>query len=428
LPSHHASNAPFRLPSLPLLLAAAALAVVLSACQSEVVCASGEIVLDGRCVSLQSDPQNCGEIGRACGTGESCSAGLCCLGSQCPPAVYAACFNTNSLQGMTPAAAPVGAPLGLDEGGPMALAWRGAEIWVANSMSNTLDRLAASPAGLAPVGPLPSITIPLAAGYADLEAIAEKDGLLYVANAAVGSLVIVDPSRGSPIVGEVMLGGSSSPQGIAIQGGKAYVTLRAANEIAVVDLANHSVTRRVSVSALASVGASAMPGRIVVSGDRAYAVLWNLDPYTDPFIWSPGGNGRLAVLDTSTDALVPAASPVDLGASCLNPGGLAVEGSTLWVTCGYQKYDPSGGQPFQGASFVPVDISGAVPVVGAPVPAGAYGPGPIAFCNGVGYAGDRYSGSILRLDPTARSVIGASPVCPASAYGFAMVADVICGR
>jgi YVTN family beta-propeller protein len=424
VPTRPAARRPLAVPA----LLSAALALALPACKSEVVCATGELALDGRCISLQSDPQNCGEIGRACAAGESCSVGLCCLGSQCPPAVYAACFNTNSLQGVTAAAVPVGAPLALDEGGPMAFTWRGTELWVANSMSNTLDRLSVSPAGLAPATDLPTITIPISGNYADLEAIAEKDGLLYVANAAVGSVVVVDPTRTSPIVAEIQLGASSSPQGIAIQGGKAYVTLRSSNEIAVVDLATRTVAKRVSVAALASAGASAMPGRIVVSGGRAYAVLWNLDPFTDPFIWSPGGNGRLAVLDTTTDTLVAGATPVDLGASCLNPAGLAVLGSTLWVTCGYQKYDPAVVQPFEGASFVPVDLSGALPVVGAPVPAGAYGPGPIAFCNGVGYAGDRYSGNLLRLDPATRTVLGTTPACPASAYGFAMVADLACGR
>jgi DNA-binding beta-propeller fold protein YncE len=329
----------------------------------------------------------------------------------------------------------VGAPFGLDASGPIAFAWSGTELWVANSMSNTLDPLAVSPLGLAPVATIPPVVVPISGPYADLEAIAEMDGLLYVANASVGSVVIVDPSivRTDPatenrIVGEVLLGATTGPQGIAIQGGKAYVTLRASNEIAVIDLARRAVTKRLSVASLASTGASAMPGRIVASGSRVYAVLWNLDPFTDPYIWSPGGHGRLAVVDTTTDTLVPSASPVDLGAGCLNPAGLAVDGSTLWVTCGYQKYDPATVQPFEGASFVPVDVSGPVPVVGAPVPAGAYGPGPIAFCNGVGYAGDRYSGSILRLDPATRAVLGASPVCPASAYGFAMVADVACGK
>ncbi len=418
-----------RRPYLPLAVASFALAASLSACNSQLVCASDQVVIGGRCVSLQTDPGNCGGVGRACASGESCSGGICCLDTQCPPAVYAACFNTNSIQGTTTDAIPVGAPFGVDASGagPIAFAWSGTDLWVANSMTNTLDRLAVSPTGLAAAGTLPSVTVPVAGPYPDLEAMAEQDGILYVANAAVGSLLVVDPSKANPIVAEVSLGDATSyPQGVAVQGTKAYVTLRGTDEIVVVDLPNRRVAKRLSVASMASPGGTAMPSRIVLGIDRAYVALWNLDSVTNPYVWTPAGNGRLAVVDTLNDTLAQSTA-VDLGPSCLNPGGLSVQGTTLWVACGFQKFDASAPQPFQGASFVPVDVSGA-PVVGAAVAAGDHGPGSIAFCNGVGYAGDRYSGSWLRLDPVGRTVLDATSVCPPSAYGYAMVADVTCGK
>ncbi len=419
-----------RRPGLPLAVASIALAASVSACSSQLICASGEVVISGRCVSLQTDPNNCGAPGRACGAGESCSAGLCCLGTQCPPAVYAACFNTDSIQGATTEAVPVGAPFHMESSGagPIAFAWSGTALWVANSMSNTLDRLTVTPTGLAAAGALPSVTVPVTGPFPDLEAMAEQDGILYVANAAVGSLLIVDPSKSSPVVAEVSLGDATSyPQGVAVLGSKAYVTLRGTDEIVIVDLPTRSVAKRLSVASMASPGGTAMPGRIVLGMDRAYVALWNLDAVTNPYVWTPAGNGRLAVVDTLNDTLAQTA-PVDLGASCLNPGGLSVQGITLWVACGFQKFDASVPQPFQGASFVPVDVSGPTPLVGAAVPAGDHGPGSIAFCNGVGYAGDRYSGNMLRLDPVGRTVLDATAVCPPSAYGYAMVADVTCGK
>ncbi len=431
VPSNHPRHAAgSRLHALLVATASIAISSSLPACSSQLVCASGELAISGRCVSLDTDPANCGAVGRACGAGESCSGGLCCLGTQCPPAVYAACFNTDSIQGATSDAVPVGAPFHMESSGagPIAFAWSGADLWVANSMSNTLDRLAVSPTGLTAVGTLPSVTVPVSGPFPDLEAMAEQDGILYVANAAVGSLLVVDPSKASPIVAEVSLGDATSyPQGVAVQGTRAYVTLRGTDEIVIVDLPTRSVAKRLSVASMASPGGAAMPSRIVLGVDRAYVALWNLDAVTNPYVWTPAGNGRLAVVDTLNDTLAQS-TPVDLGASCLNPGGLAIQGVTLWVACGFQKFDASVPQPFRGASVVPVDVSGPTPLVGAAVPAGDHGPGSIAFCNGVGYAGDRYSGSVLRIDPAGRTVLDATAVCPPSAYGYAMVADVTCGK
>ncbi len=401
----------------PLLLAAA-----LSGCKTEVVCTSTQVLCDGQCTSLQSDAASCGACGRACGAGESCSEGLCCQGSQCPPAVYAACFNGNAVQGATAAPAAVGAPVAV-ESGPISLAWRADALWVANSLSNTLDRMRVSPAGLAPDGALPTVRIPVSGPFTDLEFLGEWNGLLYASNAAVGSLVVVDPSAAAPIVGEVDLGAFSFPQGMAFSGGKGFVALNGTGEIAVVDLATRTVTGRVALSSLASPGASPLPSRLAVVDGRVYVTLWNLDA-----TFAPAGNGRLAVLDAATGALLPGVNPVDLGSGCLNPAGLAVQGSTLWVTCGFFPYTAVSAADITGAGLVPVDLSGSTPRVGAAVPAPGAAPGALVFCGGTGFAGDRFSGNVLRFDPVAGSVSGRGLVCAPAPGGSSFVADVACGR
>lgn len=402
--------------------AALLLATALSACKTEVVCTTEQVTCNGQCTSLASDPANCGACGRSCGSGESCSAGLCCQGSQCPPAVYAACFNGSAVQGATAAPVAVGAPVAV-ESGPISLAWRGTSLWVANSISNTLDRMKVSPAGLAADGAFPTVAIPVTGPFSDLEFLAEWNGLLYVSNAAADQLLVIDPAAAQPIVGAVALGSFAFPQGMAFTGNKAYVALNGSGEVVVVDLAARVVTRRIDLSALASPGGLALPSRLAVAGDRVYVTLWNLD-----FAFAPAGNGRLAVIDTTTDALAPSVNPIDLGGSCLNPAGIAVLGGTAWVTCGFFPYTATSAADITGAAFVPVDVSGAAPVVGSAAAAPLAAPGALAFCNGVGFAADRFSGNVLRFDPAARTVTSRGLTCPPSATGSSFVADVICGR
>jgi hypothetical protein len=221
----------------------------------------------------------------------------------------------------------------------------------------------------------------------------------------------------------VPLGSFSFPQGIAFHGTKAYVALNGSNGVAVVDLSARGIAKTIDLSGLSSPGKVALPSRMTVVGDRVYVALWNLDPaYSHP------GNGRLAVIDATTDALVPFVNPVDLGGSCLNPAGIAALGSTLWVTCGFFPYTATSAADIIGAAFVPVDVSGAVPVVGAAAPATLAAPGAISFCNGVGFAADRFSGNVLRFDTATRAVTSRGLVCPPSGTGSSFVSDVICGR
>ncbi len=398
------------------------LAASLAACKPEVVCTTEQVICDGQCTSLSSDPGNCGACGVACGAGESCSNSQCCSGAGCSASVYAACFNGSAVQGATAIPFAVGAPVAV-ETGPISLAWRGTSLWVANSISNTLDRMKLTASGLAPDGAFPTVNVPVSGPFSDLEFLAEWNGLLYVSNAAVGSLLVVDPSAASPIVAEVLLGTYSYPQGIAFHGTNAYVALNGSNAVAVVNLTTRTVTGNVDLSSLAgpAPGASALPSRLAVVGTRVYVTLWNLDAF-----YAPAGNGRLAVIDTTTGTASPA--PVDLGNGCLNPAGIAVQGSTVWVTCGFFPYNAASSADITGASFVPVDVSGASPVVGAAVPATRAAPGALTFCEGMGFAADRFSGNVLRFDPVSRAVTSRGLVCPASGTGSSFVADVICGR
>ena len=62
------------------------------------------------------------------------------------------------------------------------------------------------------------------------------------------------------------------------------------------------------------------------------------------------------------------------------------------------------------------------------MPASLAAPGALAFCDGVGFAADRFSGNVLRFDPAARAVTSRGLVCAPPATGSSFVADVICGR
>ncbi len=414
--------------ALPYLLCLALAA--LSGCSKDLVCSADQLVCGGACASIQTDPKSCGACGHACAAGEACQSGICtdCAATgTCDVAVYAACFDTNTVQGAGLDLAALAAPLATDAG-PIALARSGTDLWVANSLNNTLSRIGF--AGARAIENQAVTLVPSSAGFSDLEFLTEHEGLLYVSNSAAGTLVVVDPAK-KAVVDEIPLaltpGEFVNPQGIDFVQGKAYVALQGANALAVVDVSKEATCAHPTASSCGKVlpridlGANAAPSRVLsfVQGTGAtgklYVTLDNLDA-----TFSPAGDGKLAVIDPSVDAVAQTLTLT----GCQDPADATLASTTLWIACGFQAFGAS--PPATGAGFISVDLATQVPTVQQLVPT-TQQPGSLALCGGKIYAGDRASGDLLRLDPAVRTVTaGASPVCPANAHGFAFVSAVAC--
>jgi len=390
---------------------------------------------DRACVDLSADARNCGACGRACAVNERCAAGRCAAD------LYLACFNTAELREATAALEPAGVPLAVPPA-PVGLAWLGSDLYVASAASGGAETVWR--AQLDPPAVRVDSILQTAVAQPDLEYLAAHDGLLYVAHTSVGTLLVVGP--GGAVVDEIPLRAAAadpnpSPQGIAFDGGTAYVALNASNEVVAVNVSAEpacaagtqappcgTVTARIGVQGLATSGAQAMPSRLAVAGGRLFVTLWNLDA---TFAVPAGSTGRLAVVDLAGNALDPTVASggvtglLDLGSGCLDPADVAVNGQTLYVTCG--AFDFSGTAPvIRGSGIAPIDLSGAAP---KPLPvvamSSAEAPGKLAFCGGAGYVGDRNSGTVFRFEPATQAISGKT-LCPAR-NGYAFVSDLACG-
>jgi hypothetical protein len=396
-------------------------------------CPGGFTACGRACVDLLADRFHCGACGNACPSGQACDAGACRADLQ------VACYATNEVLPVTSDLAPAG-PGRTTPAGPSALAVLGGAAYAANGYP-------AASVSVLPLDPaLPSRHVPLAG--TDLEAIGAYENVVFVANAAIGSVVLFRPS--GDVLDEIPMPAQQSgpnPRGIAIAGTTAYVALYgngpgSGQAIAKVDLSSlaacasgaaascGAVTGTIdlaSIAGAAAPGALPFPSAAASAGGRVYVALANLmedtiscGPTCSYTGWvKPAGDGRLAVLDPAAgDAVAIVPLP-----GCGNPGALAVLGSTLWVSCGALSYPD-----LAPSALVPVDLSRTPPAVGAPFLLPAIVAGKLAFCGGAGYVTDQSSGAVLRFDPATRTADDPTAVCPASAYGWAWAADVACSE
>jgi len=397
-------------------------------------CEPGLSACAGACVDPASDRYHCGACGRACADGESCRDGAC------RPEIYVACYASGDVRPVNAALEDAGLPVPTS-GSPQALAVSGLAIYAANGF----------PAGVAvlPFGPQLAPRVTVLPGD-DVQDLLAHSGAVLVSNSGVETVVVLDAS--GDVLDEVALPGEQpNPHGLAVAGDTAYVALfgRSLGEgvaptgqaVARLDLsglpaclaggagpcavAGDPIDLR-AVAGSAPAGGEPFPSRALTIGTRVFVTLSSLS-YADCgggfFDWcKPAGSGRLAVIDTAANDAV---SIVDLGPSCGNPGDLALDGDTLWISCG------SFGFPdLAPGALVPVGGIGAggTPSVGAPLatPAG-FVPGNLAFCGASGYVTDQASGAVLRFDPAARRA-DAPPVTVCPTVYFAWAADVECAE
>jgi DNA-binding beta-propeller fold protein YncE len=368
-------------------------------------------------------------VGNACGPDQGCLAGACadCATSigACTAEVVAACANLDQVRLLRSDLSLADAPLATDQL-PISFASVGGKLFVANSTSSTISTIVVSPPS-ATSGSAAIAVSSASAGYGDLEYLATYGSFLLASNAATNTLAVVDPVGGK-VVDEVPLPQGpygANPQGMAFAGSKGYLALNSLDAVALLDSSSMpGLTLRpttIDLLPLAIAPARPMPSRVVAVGTRIYVTLNDLDPTTYAPLAS--GHGRLVVIDSATDSLVGA--PVDLGAGCLDPSGMAVYGTTLWVACGFHAYDSA---QVTGGALVPVELATGTPVVGTPIALAQSAVGSVAFCDGQGYAGATESGTVIAFDPVARTVSATALACPPSPGKASYVSDVACAR
>ncbi len=396
-------------------------------------CPAGFSACGRACVDLLADRFHCGACGNACPSGQACRGGAC------RSDLAVACYATDEVVPVAADLAPAGAAWATPAG-PAALAVLGGAVYSANgSPSASVSVLPLDPA-------LPARAVALA-GW-DLEGIAAYENVVLVANAAIGSLVVLRPT--GDVLDEIAMPDQPSgpnPRGVAVAGTAAYLPLygdgthpTSGQAVAKVDLSPlaacasgaagscGAVTGAVDLAAVpgaADAGALPSPSAAVSAGGRVYVALANLREDTISCGTSctytgyvkPAGNGKLAVIDPAAGDAV---SIVDLP-GCGNPGALALAGSTLWVSCGALSYPT-----LAPSAIVPVSLAATPPAVGAPVALPAIVAGKLAFCGGVGYVTDQASGAIVRFDPATRIAEDPTTVCATASTGWAWAADVAC--
>jgi hypothetical protein len=415
-------------------------------------CPAGLTACGLACVDQQADRLHCGACGVACAEGQTCRGGAC------HSDVHVACGATAEIYPVTTALAPAGDPRLVSDG-----------LTALTLLDGVLYSASGYPAAAVDLTPLDAdVTLPVAhvgLGGSDLQGIAVHDNVVFVTNAGVGTLVIL--GLDGTTLDEIPVGAQQTgpnPRGLAFVGQRAYVALGGSDDtsgqaLAVVDLAGlqacaaeaapvacgaggacasgrHCVDDRcrlpcgrfertidLKVAGAYDAPGAPFPSRALAVGSKVYVTLGNLKfaDFGGGFAgwFQPAGSGRLAVVDT---ARADAVSVVDLGASCGNPGGMALSGSTLWVACGSLSFAAD-----WPARLLPVSLATA-PAPGAPIDPSPVIPNGVVICGGVGYVPDMSSGLVRTFDPATGAFGEPVEVCPLSGgpFPFAYVADVAC--
>lgn len=413
-------------------------------------CPAGLDDCSGACVDLQADRLHCG------GCGISCAAGQACRDGACRSDVQVACGATGQIFPVTADLSPAGGARAVSDG-LTALALLDGVIYSASGYpAASVDLTSLDPRAVLPVSHV-------ALGGSDLQGIDIHDNVVFVANAGVGTLVVL--ALDGTLLDEIPMGAQQAgpnPRGLAFVGSTAFVALGGSDDtsgqaLAVVDLAGLQACAAEAAPAACGAGGACpsgrhcvdgacrlpcgrvdrtidlkvpgaftapgapFPSRALAVGSKVYVTLGNLK-YADfgggfAGWFEPAGSGRLAVVDTARGDSV---GVVDLGASCGNPGGLALAGQTLWVACGSLSFPDA-----WPARLLPVSLA-AAPAPGAALDPSPLVPNGVVICGGVGYVPDMNSGKVRTFDPASGAFGSPVDLCPNGPFGFSYVADVAC--
>jgi hypothetical protein len=396
-------------------------------------CGAGLTPCGRSCVDLQNDPFDCGACGVTCAAGQTCRQGACHADLQ------VACFSTNDVRAVTAELAPAGDPRAAGQG-PIALVIEDGRVFAVNSISHSISSF--------PLDGALAGTEKFLAGD-DFEAVTAHGGVLFIANARTGTLIVYDPV-GERVLDEIPLGATTdgNPRAIAFVGDRAFVSLNgldaspAGQAIAVVDFSALAAcatsptripcgTVEKTIDLRGAAGAYDPPGlpfpyRAAAVNGVVYVTLANLKPATsgpmEGHYVDPAGPSRLAVIDTNHGDAVSFVSLAPAGTPCRNAGDVRFDGARLWVSCADAAAPGLLAIPLAPSPLSPSLEGTAVATV--PVTS----PGNLAFCNGMGYVTDLWSGQVLRFDPAAPAAGTATTVCPNSPgpAGWAWAADVAC--
>jgi len=275
------------------------------------LCAVGEEEL---CVDTETNADHCGACGNACPDGTSCLGGVCALGD-----LYASCATEGSVVPLIKASNTIVSPRATGIDSPQALALLGdSYVLAAGGLDNVLyvfDR-----ATMGKVGEITVATVPnqiLVRGQRAY-VISSGENLVHVID-------LTDPAA-PKTADQVALGAGVNPMGGAFdESGTLWISSWLSSRLHSVDFSgNLGVAGEPIELDTTGVEGTPYPTGVAVVGDTVYVSLNNLDEN-----YQPAGNGRLATFERSSGER----GMIDLGATCTNPGFMAVRGTEIYVAC-----------------------------------------------------------------------------------------------